>query len=639
MAAPLTPQAVLDLRSAADAALSPDARQVVYRVDRARREGEPLGGNIGELWSIAAAGSPPQRLADAGLDAREPKWSPDGSRLAWLARSDLAAAPQLQVRMAAGGPVTVLTRATDGVDAFRWSPESGRIAFTALDDEPPEGAEALAAGRDWVVFGEARAQRRLYVVDLGTGAVTRVTSGPLTVHDFDWSPDGLRLVFAGAPSPSADDEQLHSQPFVVDAAGGSARLLAPHVGRLSHPRWSRDGQWIAWLASTALTDPWAGTVYAVSTKSDGTPRALTGGYGGTIVWLGDYPGHPGSLAFVGEERQGTVLYRLDLATGQTVPLARGAEVFGGDPSFSADGRSAAVVASTAAHPDEVFLARLPLHGLRRLTDSNPSLSGVELGSQSIVRWKSVDGLEIEGVLIKPVGFREGVRYPVVLQVHGGSEGISLDGWQASYRNWGQLLAARGYVTLYPNYRGSRGRGVGFVTGNRGDVMGREFEDLVTGLDHLVALGLADPGRAGIFGFSWGGYAAGWAATYGSARFKAAVAASGIYDWVSAAGTSDTRIHEQLVHWDAPLNENFLKYLERSPIHEIRRANTPVLLLHGERDESCPVSQAIEFHTALRSKGVPTELVVYPREGHGLRERAHREDFLTRGLDWLDRYLK
>jgi dipeptidyl aminopeptidase/acylaminoacyl peptidase len=636
--APLTPESVLDLRAVAEAALSPDGAQVVYRMDRKRTTGEPLGPAVGELWSISAARGPARKLEYAGIDARQPQWSPDGAWIAWLSRRDLGSPFQVHVAARDDEAAVAVTNAAGGVVTFRWRPDSRAIAFSARDRESAEMARERARGRDWVVFGDPVAQTRLYTVQLRSRDVTLVTRADLTVHDFHWSPDGAHLVIAAAPTPAEDDHLLHTQPYVVAAAGGVPRLVARHRGRLSHPRWSADGKWLAWLASTDVTDPWAGTLFATAAHEGATPRAVTRDYAGSGVWLGSHPAHRGAMLFVGEEGQHTSLYSVDLEAGRMTALVRGDEVFGSDPSFSADGRRVAVAASVSAHPDEVFTGTLPAARLRRLTHSNPAMSPLALGAQSIVSWRSTDGLEIQGVLIRPVGFREGVRYPVVLHIHGGSEGVTLNGWQGSYRNWGQLLATRGYLVLYPNYRGSRGRGLAFVAGNRGDVMGREFEDILSGLDYLVAQGMADGERAAIYGFSWGGYAAAWGATYASKRFKAAVAGAGIYNWISEAGTSDTRMHEQLAHWDAPLYEHFPFYLERSPIYEVRRADTPILLLHGELDESCPVSQAIELHTALRWKGVPVELVIYPREGHGMNEVEHQRDFLVRGLGWLDRYV-
>jgi dipeptidyl aminopeptidase/acylaminoacyl peptidase len=632
----LTPEIALQLRVAAAVALSPDGRDIAYRVDQPRSWDELPGPVHGALWQVPFAGGTPLRIANTGVQPRAPAWAPDGAYLAWIAQDDASKEARIFLR-SVDGAVRVLAAEVADIEAFAWSADSTRIAFTALDADTPEQAAAKRMGRDWTVLGESAGHKRLYVVNVHTGATNPVTQADLTVNYFDWSPDGRRLVIAAAPSPSEDDALLHSEPYVVDSSGSVPHRLVSHYGRLAHTVWSADGRSVAWLASTALNDPWSGTVFVMGLEDQAKPRAITSDLDGSGVWLGKLADRPGTLALLAEVHQNTVLYQIDLRTGHRTILAEGRTVMSGAPSFARDGRRFAAVGSAPDHPAEIF-AGDGKRALRRITSSNPELHGVALGEQTVTSWKSPDGLTIEGVLVKPVGYQEGTRYPIVLHVHGGSESVALNSWLGSHVNWGQLLAARGYVTLYPNYRGSRGRGPQFAAGNRRDVMGREFEDQIAGLEHAVATGLADPARAGIYGFSWGGYAAGWGATFASQRFKAAVAGAGIYNWISEAGSNDTRMHEQLAHWDAPLYEHFLLYLERSPIYEIRRAATPILLLHGERDESCPVGQAIEFHTALRWKGVPSQLVIYPREGHGMSEQAHRLDFVTRGLSWFDRYL-
>jgi dipeptidyl aminopeptidase/acylaminoacyl peptidase len=638
VAARLTPQLVLSLRAVSDVALAPDGREILFRRDRVRTPQEPLGAEVGELWRVSSAGGEPKRIDEAGFDARAPRWSPDGSRIAWLARTDSSARLQLYVAAADGSQRSVVTREEGGVQALEWSPDGKRIAYTAWD-APTEGELVdIKEGRDWVVVGAKPKQLRLYVTNPESRSAHLVTRAELTVHHFAWSPDGAQFVIGAAPSPTDDDRALYVRPFVVSAAGGQPRQIAEFVGRVTDPCWSNDGKWIAWLGSTELADPWAGNVFAVA-ASGGAPRLLTQGFEGTATTLQAVQGRASEFALRSEERQHTVLRAIDAADGKQRMLGAPSQILLGAPSFDKAGRTFAIAANAPDHPNEVFIGRPARpHELHRVTNSNPQLTGVQLGQQEVMRWKSRDGLDVEGVLIRPAAATPAERLPIVMHVHGGSEGIVLNGWQASYNNFGQLLAARGYAVLYPNYRGSRGRGSAYVMGNRRDIMGREWEDIESGLNHAIELGFADGARAGIYGFSWGGYAAGWGATYASHRFRAAVGGAGIYNWISEAGTNDTRMHEQLTHWDQPLYENFLGYLQRSPIYHIQRARTPVLLLHGERDESCPVGQAVEFHTALKWQGVPVELVIYPREAHGMDEAAHRLDFLRRGLDWFDRYL-
>jgi dipeptidyl aminopeptidase/acylaminoacyl peptidase len=274
-----------------------------------------------------------------------------------------------------------------------------------------------------------------------------------------------------------------------------------------------------------------------------------------------------------------------------------------------------------------------------LTRLNPQLADLQLGEQEVIKWKSIDGMEIEGVIVKPVGFRRGIRYPTVMQVHGGPEAADLNGWTGTSSRWGQLLAARGFVTFYPNYRGSIGRGTAFATADHRDLMGKEFQDMLAGIDYLVREGITDAEHVGLGGGSYGGYTAAWGATHGSARFKAAVAWLGISDWYSMTGTSDIFLENSAVHWDAIMYDNYELYWERSPIAHIKKSKTPTLIIHGAADPRVPPGQSMELYTAMKWKGVPVQFVMYPREGHGVQETEHQRDFMNRVLGWFEKYLK
>jgi dipeptidyl aminopeptidase/acylaminoacyl peptidase len=313
------------------------------------------------------------------------------------------------------------------------------------------------------------------------------------------------------------------------------------------------------------------------------------------------------------------------------------EIFRG-VSLSSDGRRYATVCNTPTHPNEVCVGSSNGRSLERLTVSNPELAGMAFGAQESISWTAADGWEITGVLIKPVGFREGTRYPLQMQVHGGPESAYLDGWMTSYSTLAQMLAQRGFMVFMPNYRGSLGRGVEFAKGDHNDPMGKEFEDMLAGIDYLIELGYADPERVGVGGGSYGGYTAAWATTKHSDRFEAAVVFAGITNQTSKIGTTDIPAEIALVHWNFWGYEDWELAWDRSPIAHMHNANTPTLIGHGERDLRVPTSQAFELYRALDYVGVPTQLVIYPREPHGLRERAHQVDWNRRVLSWYERYL-
>jgi len=309
-------------------------------------------------------------------------------------------------------------------------------------------------------------------------------------------------------------------------------------------------------------------------------------------------------------------------------------------SVSQDGRTAAVVGHSPAHPPEVFLLAGKDAEPRRLTDSNPWLADMRFAEQEVVRWKARDGLELEGILVYPLNYEPGRRYPLIMAVHGGPESHVSNGWVTSYSRPGQVGAARGFAVFYPNYRGSTGRSVEFSKMGQADAAGKEFDDIVDAVDHLVATGLVDKDKVGITGGSYGGYASAWGATYYSDRYAASVMFVGISDNVSKLGTTDIPEEMFLVHHRKRLWDDWDYFLKRSPIHYVQRNRTPTLILHGKSDPRVHPSQSLELYRHLKTLGqAPVRLVWYPGEGHGNRRAAARCDYNVRMLRWMEHYLQ
>jgi dipeptidyl aminopeptidase/acylaminoacyl peptidase len=636
----LTPDLILTIRQVTDAQIAPDGSRVALQVSRPRTVDERPGGAIAEIWIVPATGGDPVRFTANDEGDRAPQWSPDGRSLAFLSRRPGSDFTQVYVIPAAGGEARRLTNAANHVGSFKWSRDGSTIAFTVTDPKTKEETDNERQGKDWTVVDRNYKHIRLHAVDVASKKSHVVTETDITVHDYDWSPDGTQLVIASAPTPTVDDSFMRLSVQTVAAAGGKPALVTKTEGKLGQPRWSPDGKWIAWLGAIQLSDPFAGSVF-VAPAGGGKAENLTPGWEGTGTWLGWLPGAQATIALVATERQDTKVYTLSVADRKRQLVDTGTVSLLGGPSFTTDGRRLAYAASTPAHPNEAFTTTVGTPGATRLTTLNPQLKGVRFGAQEIVTWKARDGWDIEGILVKPVGYREGQRYPVIMQPHGGPEAADLNSWYGSYSRWGQMLAGRGYAVFYPNYRGSIGRGPKFAMADHRDLMGKEFEDMLDGLDHLVKIGLADPNRIGVGGGSYGGYTSAWAATYGSERFKAAVMWMGISNWISMTGTADIFFENSAVHWDMMMYEgnNYEMYWERSPLKHIQKANTPTLIIHGAVDPRVPIGQSEEMYTALKWKGVPVEFVRYPRAGHGVTERAHQEDFMHRVIGWFDKYVK
>ncbi len=643
---PLSPEQVVTLQSVGSVALSPDGRLIAYTMAQPRDSAEDRGGSYSELYVVSADGGAPRAILTKPRSAAQPRWSPDGRMLAFMALLPGHDQRQVWAVPAAGGEPVRLTGSTSDVSSFEWAPTGDAIAYTAPG---PRRSPARPAANDVIVMSEQGRFSRLFVQSLAAGAMgpqgtpRALTPENLNVAAIAWAPDARTLAIQTTEELGADADLMYRRLQVVAAAGGAPRVLAATEGKLGPMAWSPDGAMLAWIGATAFNDPIAQSVFVVA-AAGGETRNLTPGIEATatgITWLGAQ-----TVAFVAAEGTRTTLNRVAAAGGAVERIAGGgAEIFA-DASFDARGRSFAVAANTARHPGEVFVGQLATGrtrtpaALRRVTTHNAWLANVALGEQRTIEWTGPDDLRIEGVVILPAGYQQGGRYPLAILPHGGPEGISQDGWTTNPLYPAQVLAGRGYVVLMPNYRGSGGRGVAFSKADHRDLGGEEFDDVLAGIDHLAAQGIVDANRVGISGTSYGGYFSAWAATRHSDRFKVAIPFAGLTNWQAFTLTTDIPVEMSAVHWDLhPWNQHAGTYWERSPVAHIDKANTPTLIGHDLADDRVHPEQSLELYQALKLKGVTVDLVQYPREPHGLRERAHQLDYMRRIIEWLDRYLK
>lgn len=313
-----------------------------------------------------------------------------------------------------------------------------------------------------------------------------------------------------------------------------------------------------------------------------------------------------------------------------------AESFSPRFSRSRNGINAVVRASPTA-PRDVWVGQETRGQLKwkQLTAMNPQMQQVALGEQEIVRWTGTDGLGIQGILVKPAGYKAGQRVPLVVIPHGGPTSLYANGFSNS-RDWGQHLAARGMAVLLPNFRGSTGWGIEFAEANVGDLGGNDFQDVMRGVDAMIARGLADPKRVGIGGWSYGGFMTAWSITQ-TDRFKAAVMGAGISNWLSFHGNSHLNTWDA-IHYSASPYERDGVFQKFSPINHVTNAKTPTLILHGESDRDVPLEQSYQFYRGLKDHGVETQLVIYPREEHTISETKHVHDLLRRVVGWFEWHL-
>jgi dipeptidyl aminopeptidase/acylaminoacyl peptidase len=340
------------------------------------------------------------------------------------------------------------------------------------------------------------------------------------------------------------------------------------------------------------------------------------------------------IVFVSGRRVYAEAFSFDVATAKYTQLSRQKTLQSG--SRSRDGKVVVVMMDTPELPSEVYATDAAFVSFRRLTDTNPQARAFALGQTEVVTWKSSDGMDVEGVLLKPVDFDATKRYPLLVVAHGGPAGAFTNNYRVGGLEGGQLWAGRGWAVFYPNPRGSSNYGEKFLQANINDWGGGDYRDIMTGVDALVARGIADPDRMAHIGWSYGGYMTAWVITQ-TMRFKAAMVGAGLTNMASMYGTND--IPNVLVTYfgGIPNQDTMPLYAGRSAMSFIENVTTPTLILHGANDERVPTGQAYELFRGLKDRGKATELVFYPREGHGIAEYYHQKDRLTRIFDWVTRH--
>lgn len=624
----LSPRDISEIRLASDVRLSPDARRVAFVVSEPAESERSL--RQSGIWTVAADGSEPPRLRISGGNDDSPRWSPDGKTLAFRSArgeapaGEKGASPQVYRSAAngdgAGAPVR-LTAVVGGVDEFAWSPDGRFIAFTS--PEP-------AADEDPVVAGRMPRYTRLGIVNVTEGTTVLITGHEFDVQEFAWSPDGGEIALVIAPTPQPED-QFKLALLVVDRRTGRiARRLSENVAFSGLLRWSPDGQLLVFRECPPTKE--FGSWLAVVPAAGGPVRSLLKEHLFSTLraeWAPDSR----HLLLLSIEGTGQALVNLDVPSGRMQRIAE-VVISQWEFSFTTNGATSAYLTQSARSPSDVWLVHAGASP-RRLTDLNPQTRSWRLGAVKAVSWRnSKDGMLRRGVLITPPDFKAGRPYPTIVEGHPGDTPWWM-GWHATPWAWGQLLASRGFVVFLPNYRGVSGEGWK-MHATIGDWGGIALQDLIDGVDALVAQGIADPDRLGIGGWSNGGFMTEWAITH-TTRFKAAVAQSGHSDFFSLYGTSYNRASLRVSFGDPYTNRDV--YDAHSPITFIRNCRTPTLILHGANDSGVPVGQGYEFFIGLKAMGVETEMVVYPREGHSIRERGHQEDLQNRILAWFDSHLK
>ncbi len=608
---------------------SPDGTRVAYAVTETKMEKDKEWKNLTQVWVIPTAGGNPRQYTRGDKSASAPEWSPDGSLLAFLSDREKDGERQVWIIRADGGEAWAVTAHKGGVSGFRFSPDGKQLLLSATDQPAKDEDDRKKVKDDTIVIDHDIKMTHLWLWNIEKKDEKRLTDGNFTVSDPQWSPDGTRITYTTRPTPKADDGSF-SEVWILSVAGGQKKKLEERSGSSDTARWSPDGKWIAYTGSPDNGGGVSNTYLYLIPSMGGTPKQLTTKFDlsvGTPVWSRD----GGTIYFSTNVREAIEVYSAEVATGSVKQLSRR----GGSTGITEISRDGKIVgtSSSAKQPTELYTANADFTGYKALTDHNSWLRDYALGDTEIVKWKSKDGTEVEGLLTRPSGYEAGKKVPLLLNPHGGPTGASLDNFYGT----AQVLAANGFAVLQPNFRGSTGKGLAFAQANKNTWGKGDYEDCMTGVDALISSGVADPDRLGAFGWSYGGYMTFWILTQ-TDRFKAVSPGAGLSNIYSMYSQNDIQRYLRWFYSDkSPWDAQEL-YWDRSPMKYVRNVKTPTMIMHGQVDTRVPIAQAQEFYMALKEMNVPVEFVVYPRENHGFTEPRHQMDRVRRYVKFFAKYL-
>ncbi|MGH9728594.1 MAG: S9 family peptidase, partial [Candidatus Acidiferrales bacterium] len=560
----LTPEQALNLRRISDLRFSPDGARLVFTVNEPPKDTE----NPRHIWIMDVATRQVRQYTFSGKSDDSPRWSPDGKFLAFLSNRDQFR--QIYLMSSNGGDAYAITEGKRNIGSFEWSPDGKKIAFVAPDEPTAAEQKKEKDKDDAVVVDHDDKHSRIWIFDMGTKKSRALTAANWEVHEAQWTPHGDGLIVSATDHPESDEDT--NRIFSVNVTDGNFSLLFAPKGPFGGIRVSPDGKQFAYIGAR-VDGPEPHDIYIRSIDappsqpsrnltSSSVDRPMNGS-----EWRGD-----GSLAAVSAVGFNTKLYSV-AADGSPKIIAN----IGPNPHAFAIAPSGTIafVGASATAPPEIYLASAN-SSAERVTHLNSSWDSVTLSKPSFFHYRSFDGLEIEGELLKPLDYSGTGAVPTVILVHGGPTGA----WSDNIDSWGQLLAAHGFAVAYFNIRGSTGYGEKFVEMNRADWGGADFKDVMAGVDYLVKQGIADPNRLGIGGWSYGGYMSEWAITQTN-RFKAAVSGAGMVDLIAEFSTERGPSYDKWF-WGLPY-EKSEGFINHSPFMYLKHAHTPILILQGIND--------------------------------------------------------
>ncbi len=631
-----TPEMQVKTKTVASPQISPDGKRIVYTVNDAVMTADKSE-FVTQIWLANTDGTNNFQITFGEKSSTNPKWSPDGASIAFTSnRKDNK--NNLYLLRVGGGEAEPLTDLKGSVADFEFAPDGNSIAYLLTDFKSDEEEKNDKGRNDFRWIDENQKMARLYVMPVAKDAngkreAKKLTTENYNVGGFDWSPDGKTIVFSFVKTSGANDWTT-SDVSILNTASGKITVLSNTPAAETSPRFAPDGKTIALVISD--TPPrWAqnNTIHIIS-PNGGTPKSLAASFDGQpniIDWSAD------GKAIYYSEAKGTKtgLYSVNVSTNKITEYSETVGVF--STTMNAARNMFGMVWQSSISPPEVYVSAVNDLSPVQISKVNSALAKMPILKTEVISWKSKDGREIEGLLTYPIGYQAGQKVPLILNVHGGPAGVfqhSFIGGRGSYPL--ATFASKGYAILRPNPRGSSGYGTEFRRANFKDWGGMDFQDLMIGVDKTIEMGVADAERLGVMGWSYGGFMTSWIVTQ-TKRFKAASAGAPVTNLMSFNGTADIPAFVPDYFggqsWEVPET-----YAKHSAMFNVKGVSTPTLIQHGEADIRVPISQGYEFYNALKSQNVPTRMIVFPRQPHGLQEPKMQIAAMQSNLDWFEKYL-
>lgn len=615
--------------------VSPDGQFTAYTLVKPRTPYEDEdGSHFVELHVVDKQGNS-RPFITGEVSVSSVQWSPDGQSIYYRAkRNDDKYTSIYRIPVDGGESVQVVSH-KNNIASFTVDAEGETLVFLAKPSKDKSKEKLSKKGFKAEIYEEDIQFTRAFQVDL-----TNTENKPVQLkinHNIlsaKFHPSKDRLLLRTTPTPHIDDNYTASEYGIYRLDGERIQAFKTE-GKLGEAEWSPDGKYVAIIGAEDKHDPADGRLF-VARSSNGKMTEYVKDYAGhiqAIEWLSDH-----ELAFLGHVGTSSEVSVINLKSDNITNRLSLGEAVLSNFDVSLDGDAMIATIGRAEHPREVY--SFTQDGLQRLTRSNAWLDNIAMPRQTSIKYTARDGLELEGILVYPVEYKKGQRYPLIMMVHGGPESHVSNAWLDRYGYPIKHAAGNGFAVFLPNYRGSTGRGVEFSKKGQADYAGAEFNDLVDAITHLDNEGIIDKERVGITGGSYGGYASAWAATALSEHFAASVMFVGISNQLSKFGTTDIpkemyNVHARNYPWD-----KWMWMLERSPIYHTDKAQTPLLIMHGKNDTRVHPAQSMELYRYIKTRtDTPVRLVYYPGEGHGNRKAAAQLDYAKRLMRWMDFYLK